>query len=186
MMNRALTQCSDAPFILPSEGLIGLLYADPSGPYTVLRRHTGLDIFGDGASGTIPIYSAYEGYLTRLDDWLSTVIIRHADPLQAGRTIWTYYTHMASRDGLQSYVSPQFPRGTREVFIPQGTLLGYQGEYAGTGAPIAMHLHFSIVTTGADGAFLNEAVLENTLDPSPYFAMPLRIDDNPSRPVPCR
>jgi hypothetical protein len=185
MMNRSLTQCAGAPFILPSEGLIGLLYADPSGPYTVLRRHTGLDIFGDGASGTLPIYAVYDGYLTRREDWLSTVIIRHADPLQAGRSIWTYYTHMASRDASQSYVSQSFPPGVSEVFVPQGTLLGYQGEYAGTGTPIAMHLHFSIVTTGADGNFLNEAVLDNTLDPSPYFRMPLRVDDNPPRPVPC-
>jgi peptidoglycan LD-endopeptidase LytH len=178
--------CNGAPFILPSSGLIGLLYADPARPYNALRRHTGIDIFGNGAPGTIPIYSAYDGYLTRLDAWLSTVIIRHVDPLVAGRTIWTYYTHMASRDGETSFVSSQFPRGTAGVFIPQGTLLGYQGEFAGDGAAIAMHLHFSIVLSDENAAFLNEAVLDNTLDPSPYFGMPLNVNDNPARPIQCR
>jgi hypothetical protein len=70
--------------------------------------------------------------------------------------------------------------------VRQGELLGYQGEFAGAGAPIAMHLHFSIVRSGADGQFLNEAVLANTLDPSPYFGLRLRLEDEPQpRPLAC-
>ena len=80
-------------------------------PYNILRRHTGLDIFGDGAPGTVPVYAAYDGYLTRLPDWKSTVIIRHDDPLQPGRTIWTYYTHMASQDGEILVCRRRFPTG---------------------------------------------------------------------------
>jgi hypothetical protein len=82
--------CPGAPFILPSDGFIGLLYRDTSGPYNVLNRHTGIDIFGDGRPGEVPIYAAYDGLLTRLDDWHSTVIIQHDDPLVEGRKIWTY------------------------------------------------------------------------------------------------
>ncbi|MCS6835743.1 MAG: hypothetical protein NZ750_06980 [Anaerolineae bacterium] len=187
LSNQALRACPDAPFILPSSGLIGLLWGDTALPYNTLRRHTGIDVFGDGPSGTVPIFAVYDGYLTRADDWLSTVIIRHDDPLQRGRTIWTYYTHMASRDGTQSYIVADYPRGTRERFVAQGTLLGYQGEYAGPGAaPIAMHLHLSIVTSEADGSFRNEAFIDNTLDPSPYFGLPLRLEDDPPRPIPCR
>lgn len=178
--------CSDAPFILPSDGFIGLLWNDPAVPYTVLNTHTGIDIFGDGAPGEVTVYAAYEGYLTRLSDWLSSVIIRHDDPLQPGRTIWTYYTHMASRDGAQSFVVDDFPPGTGGVWVEQGTLLGYQGEYAGNSpAQIGLHVHFSIVLSEPDGSFKNEARIGNTLDPSPYLGMPLNIANLPVRPIRC-
>lgn len=179
------TQCPGAPFIIPSEGFIGLLWNDPSAPYTPLRRHTGIDIFGVGMSGSIPIYAAYDGLLSRPESWLSTVIIQHEDPLQAGRTIWTYYTHMANRSGTHSFIAEDFPRGTYGVPVEQGTLLGYQGEYAGNAAGIAMHLHISIVLSNPDGSFKNEAVLANTLDPSPYFGMKLDATQQRLRPVTC-
>lgn len=177
--------CPGAPFILPSSGFIGLLWSDPAAPYSAARRHTGIDIFGDGEPGTVPIYAVYDGWLTRREDWKSTVIIRHDDPLQPGRTIWTYYTHIASRDGTISFVSADFPPGTYAQPVKQGMLLGYQGEYAGTGAPIAMHVHLSIVLSDSSGAFLNETSLENTLDPSPYLGLPLNMADNPARPIRC-
>lgn len=179
--------CEEAPFILPSVGFIGLLWRDSASPYSMIRRHTGVDIFGDGAPGTVPVVAVYDGYLTRQEDWKSTVIIRHDDPLQPGRTIWTYYTHMAHRDGRIDYIEDTFPPGTYGKFVKQGTLLGYQGEYAGTvpGSWIAMHVHLSIVETGSDGAFLNEAALENTLDPSPYFDLSLDSDQQPTRPIRC-
>ncbi|GAB4513315.1 MAG: hypothetical protein OHK0046_14030 [Anaerolineae bacterium] len=177
--------CVNAPFLLPSPGFIGLLWRDPAAPYTIFRRHTGIDVFGAGEPGTVPVFAVYDGYLTRENDWLSTVIIRHDDPLEPGRTIWTYYTHMANRPGTVSYVSDQFPPGTEGRFVEQGTLLGYQGEYAGSGAPIAMHVHMSIVTSDSDGQYRNEAVLGNTLDPSPYFGLPLNIGEHPKRPIQC-
>lgn len=178
--------CPDAPFILPSDGLIGLLWNDPLGPYTVLTPHTGIDIFGDGLPGTVPVYAAYDGFLTRRQDWLASVIIRHDDPLQSGRTIWSYYTHMASVDSSQSFIDEAFPQGTAEMSVKQGTLLGYQGEYAGVGrAPIGLHVHVSLVLSDEDGLFRNEAVIGNTLDPSPYFGTKLNIADWPARPIHC-
>ena len=177
--------CPNAPFLLPSTGFIGLLWRDPIGPYNILRRHSGVDIFGNGSPGEVPIVAVYDGYLTRLDEWLSTVIIRHDDPLQPGRTIWTYYTHMANRDGTDSYIDEAFPRGTSEQFVEQGTLLGYQGEYAGNAPPVGLHVHLSIVLSEEDGSFKNEAILNNTLDPSPYFGLPLNIADLPDRPIQC-
>jgi len=178
--------CPDASFILPTEGFIGLLWDDSARPYSGLRPHPGVDIFGDGAPGTVPVYAAYGGILSRSSDWVSSVIIRHDDPLQPGRIIWTYYTHMASRDGSQSFISSEFPAGTLEKEVTQGTLLGFQGEYAGaSAAPIGMHVHFSIVQSGDDVAFKNEANIENTLDPSPYLGMTLNIADSPPRPIRC-
>ncbi len=178
--------CPGAPFLLPSDGLIGLLWKDTATPYNLPRRHSGVDIFGDGDPGTVPVYAAYDGYLTRLDDWVASVIIRHDDPLQPGRTIWTYYTHLASKEG-ESFVADAFPPGTSEVWVEQGTLLGYQGEYAGSSlVPVGMHLHFSIVQSEADGSFKNESRPGNTLDPSPYLGMDLHLKGNPPRPITCR
>lgn len=179
----AFTQCPGAPFIIPTEGFIGLLWRDDAGPYTPLRRHTGIDIFGGRPTGEVPIYAVYDGWLTRLDDWQSTVIIRHDDPLQEGRSIWTYYTHMASRSG-ETYIIDEYPQGTYGVPISQGTLIGYQGAYSPQ-FPVAVHLHLSIVTANDDGSFRNEAVLENTLNPSPYFGMDVNADSNTARPVRC-
>ncbi len=176
--------CPGAPFLLPSSGLIGLLWRDPSLPYTVLNRHSGIDIFGDGKPGTIPVYAAYEGYLTRLDGWVSSIIIQHDDPLQPGRIIWTYYTHMASEGG-DSYIVEDFPSGTRGVWVEQGTLLGYQGNYSGSIRPVGLHLHFSIVKSEPDGTFKNESNPDNTLDPSPYLGMNVNIDGQPERPIRC-
>ena len=179
--------CPGAPFLLPSDGLIGLLWRDSAAPYHILRRHTGIDIFGDGQPGAVPVYAAYDGYLTRLPEWKATVIIRHDDPLQPGRTIWTYYTHMAARDGNESFVAEAFPPGASEVWVEQGTLLGYQGEYSGSGlAPVGLHVHFSIVKSEPDGSFKNEARLGNTLDPSPYLGMDVNIESKPERPITCR
>ena len=180
----AFTHCPDAPFIVPSEGFIGLLWRDSAAPYTALRRHTGIDIFGGRTEGTVPIVAVYDGWLTRLEDWQSTVIIRHDDPLQAGRTIWTYYTHMALRNGGESFIPLDFPQGTYNMPITQGTIIGYQGAYSPQ-FPVATHLHMSIVTSNPDGSFRNEAILENTLDASPYFGMDLNADTNDERPVQC-
>lgn len=180
------TQCPGAPFGLPSEGFIGLLWNDPDGPYTVFRRHSGIDIFGDGDPGEVPVYAVYEGTLTRLPEWKSTVIIRHDDPLHPGQTIWTYYTHMASEDGATSFIDDAFPPGTSEVWVEQGALLGYQGDYSGDAlAPVGLHVHLSIVQSEPDGSFKNEADAANTLDPSPYFGLDLNIAGKPERPITC-
>ena len=52
------TACPGAPFILPSDGFIGLLYGDPRGPYSQSRPHQGIDIFSDSEPGVIPVYAA--------------------------------------------------------------------------------------------------------------------------------
>jgi hypothetical protein len=85
---------------------------------------------------------------------------------------------MADRDGT-SYISPQFPPGTSEVFIEAGTLLGYQGDYSGDpNNPVGVHLHFSIVQDDISGRFKNELEIRNTYDPSGYLGMPLNANTN--------
>jgi len=162
-------RCGEAPFLLPTDGFIGYLYDDS---FRVGHRHQGLDIFGGTGGNVTPVVAAYSGYLTRLPEWKSSLIIRiPEDPLYPGRQIWAYYTHMADPQG-SSFISNQFPPGTDEVFVEAGTLLGYQGDFSGDpGNPVGVHLHFSIVMDDGNGDFLNELLIENTLDPSPYFGL---------------
>lgn len=176
---RAGEICDGAPFQMPTDGYIGFLWGDS---FRVGHHHQGIDIFGGGEAGVTPVYAAYPGYLTRQSDWKSTVIIRIPDdPLQPGRQIWTYYTHMAGPDG-ESYIAPDFPPGTREIFVAAGRLLGYQGNYSGDpNNPVGVHLHFSIVKDDGQGNYLNELEIDNTLDPSPYLGLPLNAYDNPDQ-----
>ena len=169
-------RCSNAPFQLPTQGYIGYIWDDSFRPG---HRHQGIDIFGGTVPGFVEVRAAADGYLSRPADWKSSVIIRiPTDPLQPGRQIWTYYTHMASPDG-SSLIAPEFPAGTHEVWISAGTLLGWQGNFSGTpGAPVGVHLHFSIVQDDGHGSYRNELLIENTLDPSPYLGLSLNANQN--------
>jgi len=177
-------RCGTAPFRMPTDGLIGFLWGDSFYPG---HRHQGLDIFGptgpDGL-GQTPVVAVADGYLTRLADWRSAVILRiPEDPLRPGRQIWVYYAHMADADG-RSYLVDVFPPGTADVFVVAGTLLGYQGNYsADPDNPTGMHLHFSIVEDDGGGRFRSELQIENTLDPGPYLGLEVnasRAGDDPA------
>lgn len=169
--------CPGAPFILPADGFIGLLYADPRGPYSSRNPHQGIDIFSNTEPGITPVYAAYDGYLTREEEWRSSIILRvGADPLHPDRQVWLYYTHMADRQG-NDFIEDAFPPGTREMFVKQGTMLGYTGDYNGQSArDVWVHLHFSIVRDDGRGRYLNELEFENTLDPSPYLGLSVNFN----------
>ncbi len=177
-------RCGSAPFLYPTEGFIGYLWGDSFRPG---HRHQGLDIFGGQGLNQTPVLAAYPGYLTRMSDWKSSVIIRiPADPLKPERQIWAYYTHMADAKG-NSYIHPAFPPGTQEVYVEAGTLLGYQGNYSGDPFnPTGIHLHFSVVKDDGSGSFRNELEIENTLDPSPYLGLPVSVDTNQGELPLCR
>lgn len=176
MLNSKTRCAGSTPFLFPTDGYIGYLWDDSFRPG---HRHQGIDIFTNGESGETPIYAAYDGYLTRLPGWKSSVIIRiPEDPLSPQQQIWIYYTHLADSKG-NSYILPDFPPGTNDEFVEEGTLLGYQGNYSGTpGNPTGIHLHFSIVKDDGHGSFMNELKIQNTLDPSPYFDLPLNGNSN--------
>ncbi|MHC1781648.1 MAG: hypothetical protein AB9891_02600 [Anaerolineaceae bacterium] len=74
--------CGGAPFAFPTTGYIGFVWEDSFRPG---HRHQGIDIFGGEEPGVTEVRAAYEGYLTRQQDWKSTVIIRiPSDPLNPG------------------------------------------------------------------------------------------------------
>lgn len=169
-------RCQESVFQFPTDGYIGFIWGDSFRPG---HTHQGLDIFSGAELGETPVYAAYDGYLTRLPDWKSSLIMRvPSDPLQPGRQIWTYYTHLADAEG-NSFISEEFPPGTNEVFVKAGTLLGRMGNYSGNPRnPTGIHLHFSIVKDDGSGKYLNELDIKNTLDPSPYFNLPLNAKEN--------
>lgn len=180
---QAGSRCRDAPFLFPTDGYIGFLWGDSFRPG---HHHQGIDVFGGGAVGVTPVLAAYPGYLTRLPDWKSSLIVRvPEDPLHPGRQIWVYYTHMADEAG-NSYISSEFPPGTSEVYIESGDLLGYQGNYSGDpDNPVGVHLHFSIVLDNGQGRFRNELDFRNTLDPSPYLGLSLNAKEEQDGLVLC-
>jgi murein DD-endopeptidase MepM/ murein hydrolase activator NlpD len=176
-MVEAGERCGNAPFLMPTDGFVGFLWGSSFRPG---HSHQGIDIFGPSGPeglGETPVVAAYDGYLTRLPEWRSSLIIRiPSDPLQPGRQIWTYYTHLADADG-NSFILDDFPPGTQDLFVSAGTLLGYQGNYsADPDNPTGMHLHFSIVLDDGEGRFKNELEIRNTLDPSPYLGIDVNAD----------
>ena len=177
------SQCGTAPFLFPTDGFAGFLWGDSFG---FRHTHQGIDIFAGTDIGITPVIAAYPGYLTRQADWKSAVIVRvPEDPLQPGRQIWLYYTHMADQFG-NSYIADNLPAGTSEKYIEAGTFLGYQGNYSGDpNNPVGVHLHFSIVVDDGNGKFKNELEIKNTLDPSPYLGLPLNGYQNRDRVPVC-
>ena len=86
---------------------------------------------------------------------------------------------MADRQG-NSFISPEFPAGTKELYVEASTLLGYQGNYSGDpNNPVGVHLHISVVEDDGFGNFKNELDINNTYDPSPYFGLLLNANENP-------
>jgi murein DD-endopeptidase MepM/ murein hydrolase activator NlpD len=167
-------QCGDAPFLMPTDGFVAFFWRDR---YSSGKLHQGVDIFSPFALegiGTTPVVAAYSGYLTRLPEWRSAVIIRvPEDPLQPDRQIWIYYAHMADAEG-NTFIVSDYPPGTYEEFIEAGTLLGFQGNYSANPAnPTGVHLHFSLVLDDGKGNFRNELEFSNTIDPSPYLGIEL-------------
>jgi murein DD-endopeptidase MepM/ murein hydrolase activator NlpD len=181
---QAGTRCGQAPFLLPTDGFVGYLWDDS---FKLGYQHQGIDIFAGTGVDETPIKAAYAGYLTRLPEWKSTVIVRiPQDPLQPDRQIWVYYTHMADQAG-NSFISTKFPPGTNEEYIEAGTLLGYQGNYSGDpNNPVGVHLHFSIVKDDGEGKFLNELEIRNTLDPSPYLGLTLNAENYEGNIIICK
>jgi murein DD-endopeptidase MepM/ murein hydrolase activator NlpD len=165
-------RCPGAPWLLPTSGVLGVLWDDTRvPPYGADYRHSGLDIFGEGRENTVPVYAVADGLLTRLPGWKSAVIIQHEDPLRPGEVVWTYYAHMAGSSG-RSYIVEDFSAGSSGVRVEAGQLLGYQGVWSGHPlSPGWLHLHFSVVKAAEDGSFLNETLVANTLDPSPYLGI---------------
>lgn len=166
-------KCNGAPFIIPTEGDLRYIWKDPTA-YTSGELHTGLDIFGK-PNGVTPIRAVYDGWLSRVG--LSNVRIEHQlsnewSGIVPELHVYTYYTHMASGSGDQSYIAIPIQVGDPPEWVQQGQIIGYQGNY---NTPYA-HLHIS-VNNGS-----NETILTNTYDPSKYFGSDLNFSEGARAP----
>ncbi len=163
-------RCDEAPFAFPTTGLALGLWNQS---YRLGHHHEGIDIFSGAQPGVTPVYAAFPGYLSRLPDWKSSLIIRiPSDPLNPGRQIWTYYTHLADQDG-QGFISDKFPAGTSEQYVQAGTFLGYMGDYSGDpGNPVGVHLHFSVVKDDGAATFSTSWIFAIRMIPVPISTWP--------------
>jgi hypothetical protein len=178
-----LIRCQNAPFLTPSRGFIGFVWGDSFRPF---HHHQGIDIFGGAEPGVVPVYAVADGFLTREQTWKSSLVLRIPnDPMQPDRQIWVYYTHLADALG-ETTILESFPPGSSDIPVKQGDLLGYQGNYSGDPEnPVGVHLHISILKDDGQGHYLNELLIKNTLDPSPYFGLSLNARHKISLPLIC-
>lgn len=175
-----LDACPGVVWQLPTSSEMGVQWSD-----------AGLDFFGRGNENSVPVYAVADGLLTRLPDWTGSVAIQHDDPLRPGEKVWSYYAHMGSANGAESYTVPDFPPGSAGVPVKAGQLLGYQGRWSEqTQAMVTtwVHLRFSVVRAAEDGTFPGDMLPENLLDPSPYLGIALNTGRgyNGSQPLRCK
>ncbi|HEX6269047.1 MAG TPA: hypothetical protein VFZ43_02325 [Anaerolineales bacterium] len=159
----SLTTCPDAVWRLTSDSTLGVQWSDG-----------GLDFFGQGNAGQVPVYAVADGLLTRQTDWIDSVAVLHEDPLNPGQKVWSYYSSMSPANGRGSYVIEDFPLGAAGVPVKAGQLIGYQGTWSGKPFwPRWMHVHFAVLRAEDGNDFPVELRSEAMLDPRPYFNLRL-------------
>jgi hypothetical protein len=170
-----LSACAGAVWQLPSGGRLGIQWQDG-----------GLDFFGHGNEGKIPVYAVASGLLTRWPNWVDAVAILHDDPLHPGSKLWSYYGNMRAANGTDSYVAQDFPLGASGIPVKAGQLLGYQGSWSGKPLwPTWTHIHFNIIRAAKPEAFPSEWTFGETLDPSPYLGLIFESGNENLQPLKC-
>jgi hypothetical protein len=90
------------PFLFPTDGFAGFLWGDSFG---LRHTHQGIDIFAGTDVGITPVIAAYPGYLTRLPEWKSAVIVRVPDDRGSlyphGRPERNSFSHLSSPPALR-------------------------------------------------------------------------------------
>lgn len=169
--------CPGAPWRLPSSGVLGVQW-----------KEGGLNFYGRGNPGTVPVFAVADGLLTRSADWTGAVAIQHDDTLQPGEKVWSYYASMAGANGLDSYIVEDFPPGVTGIPVKAGQLLGYQGWQSGQAMQTAwMHVRFAVVQGTGDGGFPEMLTPENVLDPSLCLGLAIKPEakEPNSQPLNC-
>lgn len=173
--SESLSSCAGAVWQLPSDGTLGIKW-----------QAGGLDFFGQGNEGKIPVYAVAYGLLTRWPNWVDSVAILHDDPLHPGSKLWSYYGNMSAANGTDSYVAEDFPLGASGIPVKAGQLLGYQGSWSGKPLwPKWIHMHFDIIRAAKQEAFPSDWTLGETLDPSPYLGLMFDPSNEYPQPLKC-
>lgn len=176
----ALGQWPNAPYAYPTDSWVGDWLYGTNG------NHTGADLWGtqSGAGSQGPaVHAAYQGYVANLW-WLceqsgGVFITRNydcrSDPgvlrsTKYGVTIVgddgivTHYWHMADQATFSSWVQWDL---FVDHWVPQGKLLGYQGNATGVAFTL-LHLQFTVGYNYTQDSFAY------AFDPTPYVGPNLR------------
>jgi 4-amino-4-deoxy-L-arabinose transferase-like glycosyltransferase len=158
-----LTACPQSAWRLPSDGTRGVQW-----------NEGGLDFFGQGNEGAVPVYAVADGLLMRRTDWADGVAILHDDPLHPGSQVWALYAGMAAANGVDSYVVDDFGLGDTGIPVKAGQLLGYQGSWSGRPLwPEWVHVYFILIRAPEGGGQPRNVGLDDILDPAPYLNLGL-------------
>ncbi len=160
-------KCANAPWRLPTDAQFGLRWTTDTHP---------LQFLGRGAPGKVPVVAVADGLLTRRADWDHFVAVQHDDPLKPGKKIWTVYSGMASEQGVTSYISANFPKGTSAKPIKKGEVLGQQGMYAGNPDSLWLNVTFAVAAAAPNGDLPDTepgALLQSAIDATPYLGLTL-------------
>jgi hypothetical protein len=172
-----LAACPGAAWQLPNDAAQGVLW-----------NQNGLNFYGWGQEGKVPVYAAADGLLTRQADWFDTVAILHTDPLNPSRQVWSIYSDMGGSNGVTSFVAEDFPPGATNVPVKAGQIVGYQGTWNGRpGWATWMHVLFAVIR--ADGQdFPAEVTQEMVLDPRPYIGieLPSQLELKTRKTIECK
>jgi len=159
-----IKQCPGATWQLPGDSSLGLKWQDG-----------GLNFFGQGVAGKVPVYAVADGLLTRRVDWADAVAIQHDDPLRPGMKLWSHYSDMMAANGIDSYVAEDFPIGAENVPVKAGQLLGYEGSWSGRPQWSSwIHVHFALIQAADSGQFPAQISSGIVVDPSPYLNLLLK------------
>jgi Dolichyl-phosphate-mannose-protein mannosyltransferase len=171
---QSIDVCPAVTWRLPSDGSLG-----------VQSSEGGIDFFGHGNEGSIPVYAVADGLLTRRPEWVDAVAILHDDPLRPREKIWAFYGGMAAANGADSYVAKDFPQGTKNFPVKSGQLLGYQGSWSGV--PLWgtwLHTFFAVLDASGKNTF-PENITGNVLNPAPYLGINIESGNKNPQALKC-
>lgn len=135
-------QCPDVPWQIPTEANMGMQWYNGQ-----------LLMMGSGRSGEIPVYAIANGFLYQFPGWETAVAIRHDDPFNPGRSIWSFYGDLAPAFNPQhSYIEEKYINA-EAVPVNAGDIIGYQGDWLGPNFQTWVHLRFTLLPAEQDGSF---------------------------------
>ncbi len=171
----SLSACPGAVWQLPSDGALGVQW-----------ESGGLNFFGHGNMGEVPVYAVADGLLTRLPGWVNAVAIQHDDPLNPGATVWSVYGSMGAANGTDSFVAADFPIAVENIPVKAGQLLGYQGAWSGNPSwPMWMHALFILTRSMNQDALPTTFTPNLVLDPTPYLNLALQAENKNMQSLQC-
>ena len=133
--------CPGAPLKLPTQANMGMYWKDSQ-----------LLMLGAGTR-EIPVYAIADGLLYQFPEWDTAVAIKHDDPFNPGKSIWSFYGDLAPAfDSSKPYIEAPYIKA-EGIPIKAGDMIGYQGRWLGPSQQTWVHLRFALLPAAEDGEF---------------------------------